>query len=738
MTSIPNVQRWHVLGGLPGLWDKAVHYAVTHDSQGNVYVSGCAVREQRNETCMFLQRLTSNGTLVSTEDGTLPWYSGISPYDVWTELAAQRMIVDEANNRLYVLIRGRTDQSPYGWSYFLYAHDLATGKKSWSAPGTVGSSYEEHGHLDIDGDGNIWVAITSDPSMNIIKLTKFYQDGTADMLPYGGELTTTNQRDLFAFGARKQDNSLYLAYREREYDEAGLPIADDLVVERLDHGLTHLGKNTFEFPDLSSPDNLHEPEFHDGIVDAQDRFVIGGYDSQDEYRPSLGMYRHYYPLVFGFGIDGTEFFRYVDTSSDSFVRELQLESGSLFDRSQYPVRAIVRPGEGADVLYAISQFDCTLCIRDNGTLADQESLELGPGARETIGSCDYQVFHMGLDFTYVPSGESHIYDRRIVGVGRSVLGSTDFQCQPIIDQRPSALSFYPGLGSTPLGDINRVHPTMEVERLPLGQMPVSFRPGPRMSPPMPVPLYSGLPKRPFPAPKTWRRDKRTSFSRLVEHRVWDDIRALERMVRARISSSDVPKAPDVKDSLAELLKQLPVTANFPEEMREQASSLPLEGKGNAKFQEVLLQALNAIVADRVLAAEPVPAHVRRLRSGQVYKYGELAWLEVDGSVEADGSTLQVVSGVEEIPKGTDILWPAVTFRFTRMKHISGRLHLVFRSFRFKGYSSRLRMLGVGDKRMVDITESVDTAGRVISGRVDGLKDVVLVHVSADLSPSRFS
>jgi len=140
----------------------------------------------------------------------------------------------------------------------------------------------------------------------------------------------------------------------------------------------------------------------------------------------------------------------------------------------------------------------------------------------------------------------------------------------------------------------------------------------------------------------------------------------------------------------------------------------------------------------VLVAQPVPAQVRRIGSGEAHRYGELAWLEVDGSVEAGPSTLQVVSCAEKIPEGTETLWPVVTLRFTNRQHISGRLHLAFRSFRFKGYSSRLRMLAVDDKRMVDITESVDTLGRVISGRVEGLRDVMLVHVSSDLSPSRSS
>jgi hypothetical protein len=208
------------------------------------------------------------------------------------------------------------------------------------------------------------------------------------------------------------------------------------------------------------------------------------------------------------------------------------------------------------------------------------------------------------------------------------------------------------------------------------------------------------------------------------------------MVLARISSSDAPTSPETVDSLVEAFNHLPVTANFSKELQEQVCSLPLEGKGNPEVQEVLLQAMNAIVADRVLAAQPIPAQVRRAGSGEVHSYGELAWLEVEGAVEAGPSTLQVVCGAERIPKGTDALWPVVTLRFTNRQHVVGRLHVAFGSFRFKGYSSRLRMLAMDGKRLVDITESVDTLEGVISGRIRGHKDVMLVHVSSDFSPSR--
>jgi hypothetical protein len=730
MANIPNVYQWHVLDDLRGSWDKAKNYAIAHDSQGYVYVAGCAVREM-DVTLRFLQRFTPDGTPVPAEHGGLPWYSGVTDYTEWTELAAQRMLVDEANHRLYILVRGSRYFFPGLPRYFLYAHDLTTGDRIWSQ--YVGWSYDENSHLDVDGAGNIWVAITDGSTNGFIKLSKFSYDGTASLLPQEGLLPTTKQRDFFAFGARKKDNSLYLAYKEWG---AGQPI-DDLVIARYDHDLTFLGKSTYELgfeppPDPNLVHNVHNPEFHDGIVDVHDRFVIGGYFAveRDILHPEgFGMHRIHYPLVFGFDTDGSEFFRYVDTSSSY---SLSLSPVSDLDILQYPQRAIVKRGEGADVLYTISTFPCTLCIRDNGTRADLEYLVLDPRNRkETIGSCDYLVALLGLDFTYIPSVAEG--PRRVVRAGGSVLIGNGNQCEPVIADRPSVLSFYPAF-SWSFQHFFRWK--MKTANIYLGQIPVPFRLDPQISiliPPDPV-----SPKGPLPPPPPGRSDRRRSFSRFSQRHARNDIRILERMVLARISSSEALECPDSRDTLAETLDQLPVTANFTEELREQISRLHLEGKDNTKLQELLPQALNAIVTDSVLAAQPVRVQVYRTGSRVVHRYGELAWLELDGTEEADGSTLEVIAGIEKMPEGTDALWPAVTLRFTNRQHISGRLYIAYRAFRFKGYSSRLRMLAVDDGRMVDITERVDTVGRVISGRVERLKDVVLVHVSPALSPSRFS
>ena len=405
MSSIPNVYEWHVLDDLPGTWDKAINYAIAHDSEGYIYVAGYAFREIDSTTLVYLQKFAPDGNRVASSNGTLPWYSAlneITSNNPWEKLIPQCLLVDEVNLRLYRLVRATMYQAPGSYHFFLNAHDLRTGEKYWGQSLGQRPSYEEKGCLDLDGVGNIWAAITEDTS-HYIKVVKFSLDGTRSPLVNDGLLYTDKQRHFFAFGSRKKDNSLYFAYREYEH---GNPV-DDLVIARYDHELKFLGRSPYklEFEPHDDPNTVIEetqPDFHDGFVDVQDRFVLGGYFTcvkDITYPESFGKKRFHYPLVFGFNTDGSECFRYVDTSVDSYEVSVW-PVNSLREMIAQSLRAVVKPGEGTEVLYSISTFSRTICIRDDGKRADQNFLNYEYlNLDETIGQYNYEVYPYGLDFT---------------------------------------------------------------------------------------------------------------------------------------------------------------------------------------------------------------------------------------------------------------------------------------------------------------------------------------------------
>ncbi len=448
MTNIPTVPYWHSLHGPPGVWPRAENSAIAHDSGGNVYVAGCAVREM-DTTMRYLQRFSRNGQMSTAANEKLPWYSATVNYADWIDVVACDVVVDDAHQLLYVLARARLAMAPSLPRFFLYAHDLASGNRRWSHP--LGWSYDDHGHLDVDGSGNAWVATTDGAIGGRIKLTSVTPSGNLVSLPYDGVIYSPYNRELFGFGARKMDDSLYLAYKEDGQDGP----SGDVVIARYAHDLTFLGKTThdvtFQPPnDPNMAHAVHPPSFHDGLVDNNDRFVLGGFAAVDReilVPEGFGMHRIFHPYVLGFDSDGAEEFRYIDRSTSlSSDYTLGLDGlGSLPDEMQIlarPRRARLKQGEPGEVLVALSQFPMILSLRDDGTPVDDERLALDDTERERIASCEYRPLPITMDFTYLSVSEHHT--KHLVTAGGTILvGAT---CTPMLLNRPSVVSFHIGVG----------------------------------------------------------------------------------------------------------------------------------------------------------------------------------------------------------------------------------------------------------------------------------------------------
>ncbi len=476
MAEIPKTLHWDSFVAPPGTWGRIENTAIAHDSHGNVYVAGFAV-EPMETTLRYINRYDGQGRATQGPGGTFPWYSAATPYLDWCELSACAMAIDESQNQLYVLVRARLQIAPQSPHFFLYAHDLTSGARLWHH--SVGWSRDQDGHMDLDGSGNVWVAITDGGFLDLIRLTAFSPGGEGVALQYDGLLGTSKRRRLFGFGARKGADSLYVAYRE---EDPATNTVDELVVARYSHDIAFLGRTPVDIG-FQPPNDINglvgppdDPEFHAGYVAADDGFVVGGFVGavrQMLYPENFGTFRILYPLILGFDTEGVERFRHVDQST--LVSSRFIDPVGAFDYT--PVewqlreprcRAVLAGGAGDEVLYGVPPINSVLSLRSDGTVTDEETVFRGHD-REYVEGREHLVVSLPRDITYVsPNGRgAHHLVRAGVAVLVEPPAFTNMHCRPALE------AFHHGLG-TPLDPsiLEQPRPVLSGDLRPAAPIPV--------------------------------------------------------------------------------------------------------------------------------------------------------------------------------------------------------------------------------------------------------------------------
>ncbi|MCP4679888.1 MAG: hypothetical protein GY854_31220 [Deltaproteobacteria bacterium] len=708
MGIIPDVYEWHVLDDLPGSWDRAANHAVVHDSQGNVYIAGCASRTN-DTTLRFLQRLDSEGIPFPAQDETFPWYNGATDYYEWTDFPLQRIAIDEQRSRLYVLTAAYRYDIPGLPRYFLNAHDIVTGDRIWAQ--YIGWSFEEKAFLDIDAEGNIWTAITdgTDNTTNIIKLCKFDHAGSKASLTQDGVLYTQKNRVLFAVATKKQSSSLYLAYKE--WDSSGV---DDLVVACYSHDIAFVEKETFQLnPDApAGSEDISKPEFHDAIVDTNDRLVLGGFftcEKEVTLPENFGRYRNHYPVVMRFNTDCTEHSRYVNNDISAYSGPVE-----FFDLDYLPsrVKSIIRHGEGADVLYGQSLSSATLCIREDGTERDLEYLGLDTDHNDvSIGGCEYLAKTLNVDFTYLPL--EVLGPRRIIRAGGSVLISGSCTGNQTITDRPSIVSFFDARGWL-FSRFHRFRYRREQYWLPL----------------------------PTQSERLGFLHERIPFIRGTGREVsiannTQELRQLGQMVISRLQSKEILQGMDEEDILLKIFRAAPKGRNFTEDLQVGVCKTIESNNRNEDYEHTLMEALNAITIDSI-SPDALPGQRCRIKRSDYLRFGDWATVVPNGKMDFEQPRLEITAGCDSIPEGTDVVWPVVVFNFSNLSHSEGRVRISWKNFQFRYHPSRLRLMAIEGKRMIDITEKVDISSRMVTGRVKKLDKVLLLQVKPDHRPAEFS
>ena len=169
--------------------------------------------------------------------------------------------------------------------YWLSAHYLNSGEKvhSWGNYGSkfIGNTFNEKCGLCIDSDGNIWTVINERiPFMEGTGIgfrIRKWSLNTGDLLDEEQFGQPNVVKNFVAFGINQYDH-LYIAYNE----------SNELIVTKWDNhiALLHRINHLMSFAAPDDPSDIHHPIFHDGYLDDESHFVIGGYwyyDREEAY-----------------------------------------------------------------------------------------------------------------------------------------------------------------------------------------------------------------------------------------------------------------------------------------------------------------------------------------------------------------------------------------------------------------------------------------------------------------------
>jgi hypothetical protein len=730
---VPDDYQWHQYFTW---YSNNTPYAIKADNQGNVYVAATA--KISTGVVRILQKYSPRGVPYSAQwEPGVPWYVASSTYQNYP---LQKIVLDESNNKLYVLFAAVFDDSGL-YHFFLTAHNMATGEKeaSWNSGYSrhVGDSKILRAGLDIDSNGDVWTIVQGELTFSAqgpaagLEVKKWSgTNGSPITLSNPQIYSAGKHKYLSAFGIRKTDNKMYISYREVPTGMTGQEY--DLVITAWDNNLQFINRKEFvlEFPADDDPTELHHPMFHDGVVDANGNFAVGGhyfYDRWYEAPPDIQYTRRSFnPVIIKFDESLNQIFQYVSIggaymhTSIDFADEMELK---------------LEPWPNGEILYYYIPWGVLgVTLLDNNGQVDQRAGLWSPVNLLTTpveyiedSGCMYSSFLSRHGVTYIPG------DNRLVDTGPAILrlrgDLSGPNCTNAYDGF-AVVSFYkriweaipPGVRLFDWAEIYAIAewarkwiiPNLE----PNGRLPSIWEPEPE---PLPCPecRYS------FSA--DWRPNEIPPLLKETYLLGFDFAQQPGRY--------EFPKA--TMDAFKDKAARMPAGVRFSKDVKSSLLSSKrklVEQPKKADAEATLSKYIEAVNAMDLDFRVP-PLNPKKLKKGKKSNvdFRGVAWATIENVEKQNECSLAVDGGLPKMPDGFTAGWPVATYRFECKADIKCKTNLNFYigGIRFKGPSFSPRLLEWDGKSFKDITTNIDFRRKVISGQTHNLSTFVILNAKPE-------
>ena len=739
---LPDDYQWHRFPRPPDTLESTA-YSIVSDDDGNVYVAATS-RWPGFCTRRLIQRYYREGNAPGYFNGheDLFYYSDISA-DLYSDFPWQELVIDKNNSKIYVLFAATIPESPTNYEYFLASHELNTGELSASWGGStrwVGESETLGAGLSVDSTGNVWTVLQEEvqtvPAASILHVKKWSGSDASELtLPADGKIGQPPDKStqLVAFGIRASNGLIYLAYREETNPGASTyeePI--DLVVTTWTTSMQFLKRTEIKieipWPPHESccslqpnPDLPLHPYFHDGYVDSDENFVIGGYYYYS-YHTGDTWNRNFYPVVLKFNPSLQELYRHV---SDSFFTSIASYGNPYWNTH------VTRVKEGPDknVLYSIIPMqwyqwsrDRVQVINDAGQVIEDKTFGGRSILREASppGGCNYDRLFTVFDFVYIPkigssseryvesgpdfwkrssySGETCYWD------GMRTLTTMSFHIAPKVE----SLGVVPGQGR------------LDWYRLVGEILPTLGLPG------------LGLPPSPEPGPEPcpWCLRKLSIDDQLSGATPPSYLTNIYRNLRILLDPDRAKPIEFKRRSLSRLhtlFNRASVGRLFSKEMKMGVLKQLEQPIKTPKDIVPILQATNALDLDW-RSPVVVPRDIKDRKTPFAVNLAGVAWISFQAVNRPGLLSLKIDSGVPSAIKGFQPGWPVVTYHLEFTGNLTKPATISFytKGIALLGRPYFPRIFQWDGKAYKDITTNVDLDTGVVSGKTDKLSSTFVV------------
>jgi len=694
----PNILRWyHYSQPFPYILSQTV----AADSDGNIYVGAHNFISVTNPN-RVLQKYTRRGDIILGEEGS-PWYKddGLFSGTGWTGMPWQKIEIDNQNNKLYIFFLTHGNNTNAFW---LACHELANGKicDDWAWIDNYPEFPREvartgvpedggHGDLIIDTDGNVWTAYGAHgcsyypfpTCYDYITIRKFsHVDGTvlkARTIVSGGKL------HFAAFGMIHDQNRMYIAYED---SEAGNLILELRETENLD--LVERREFMFDFPIPGYVGDYHSL-FHDGFVDDEGNFTIGG-NCRSSYYPEW----IFQPVIIKFDSNLNQMFSYVSS------RQIRYQYSSM--------KARIEPcGNNHTLYYAPSPIDpLVIRINENGEEVSTKELWASIKMEDELfeypegTGCFYETNALMKDFVYS--------NERIIETGSIRLNNC---------QTTGCIPGYYGSGVICYGH--------EFERAAILVTEFSFE---RFLSRYTWPWFAG----PFsPCPECARSFSKDWYMERMPPYLTEVYESTRRLLLGQLGHPKSARR-SVKHIAAEVFEEVPVGPRFNQDTRESilASLKEFEDSGSG-FPSVLSKLVGAVNAiDLDWRVPMIPR--KKIRSGKnvTVDFRGVAWITFKDVQSPGECSLKVEGGVPALVEGFQLGWPIASYHFDFKGKMTNELAINFyiAGMKFPDQTFSPRILQWDGKSYEDITTNIDFRRKVVTGRTNKLGTYVIM----DLTP----
>jgi hypothetical protein len=720
-------------------------YALEADKEGNVYVATVG-RKNSDLSGRFLQKYKPDGSA----------WCGIgnySPYNseyLWINIA-----IDNSRDVIYVLFAEKNSEISNAYSYFLTSHQLdnCCRSPSWGeTPRFVGVSKVLLAGLDIDTDGNVWTVLEGFkeiptvpvPVSGLIVKKWAGANGNEIALTNPSWIGTDDRHQRFvAFGIRKSDSRMYIAFKEDPISPETEPI--DLVVTFWDERLNFLYRTetSLAIPALDNSTELHHPLFQSGFVNNNGNFLVGGYYSYSRLisePDDNDTYKFFFPVVLKFDSNLTKLFTYI---SNSGVRI------SVNNPYITKVMTKIKPGKDFSIFCYISPLSKMYQVDPSGNEVSHidlgTSINFGPIEEPPYSNCYYITYPVPYDFVFIPPSESTIVDfGKMVFTGESygaVPSLEDLADDIVEDLIPDCWPFFYRSITTVSFNLKS-----KLSRLddPLKGLEFAWEKTPETFPdwfkkwlgssPIPVPnprevsIWNPEPE-PEPCPECLRSFSADWKPERLPSYISNIYRAGRPFIRNSRQLDFLDKA---ADHVAALLKEAPIGTRFTKEMKTSVLR-SLEGfkvtrKNAPTVYGKILEAINSVDLDWRIPVLPT----KKINIGEniTVDFRGVAWITFNKVRKLREISLKVESGLPASADGFATGWPIASYKFDvfgiQPKDDGIDISIYIGGINFIGGISELRVFEWDGKSYKDITTNVDPQRRVITGKTDKLATYVIM------------